>query len=291
MEAARNHTRNKASQDNLHKHMRDVMERHKLPSPPLVVTKVLRMLNDPDSSVRMLSRVISDDAALASRTLAISRSARFAQRHQPATVHEAIIVLGYQNLRNIALATAAQSFLTKNNKVAEKLWAHSLAAALAARILAQRSGSGDADLAFLAGLLHDVGEMILLHGDPRGFEAILKQVEETKCSLIEKEEEAYSFDHSSIGIALLNFWNIDSRIGEAVLCHHDHDDNPDAKSLTTVLAMADYLTFSADLGFAEGPIPDPQMITAFGCADDESLQALIQEVRDAFNAESVLFRV
>jgi len=55
--------------------------------------------------------------------------------------------------------------------------------------------------------------------------------------------------------------------------------------------MADYLTFSADLGFAEGPIPDPQMITAFGCADDESLQALIQEVRDAFNAESVLFRV
>jgi len=127
----------------------------------------------------MLSRVISDDAALASRTLAISRSARFAQRHQPATVHEAIIVLGYQNLRNIALATAAQSFLTKNNKVAEKLWAHSLAAALAARILAQRSGSGDADLAFLAGLLHDVGEMILLHGDPRGFEVILKQVEET----------------------------------------------------------------------------------------------------------------
>ena len=55
--------------------------------------------------------------------------------------------------------------------------------------------------------------------------------------------------------------------------------------------MADYLTFSAELGFAEVPTANPQMITAFGCADEESLQALIQEVRDAFNAESVLFRM
>jgi HD-like signal output (HDOD) protein len=68
------------------------------------------MLKDPDFSVRQLSRVISDDAALASRTLAISRSARYAQRHQPATVHEAILVIGYQTLRNIVIATAAQSF-------------------------------------------------------------------------------------------------------------------------------------------------------------------------------------
>jgi HD-like signal output (HDOD) protein len=279
----------KTAQENLHKHLRDVMERHKLPSPPIVVTKVLSLLKDPDFSVRQLSRVISDDTALASRTLAMSRSPRYAQRHQPTTVHEAILVIGYQTLRNIVLATAAQSFLTKNSKVAERLWSHSLAAALAARILTQRSAFADPELGFLAGLLHDVGEMILLHGDPRGFERILEEVEETKSSLVEKEEETYSFDHSSIGIALLNFWNIDSRIGEAVLCHHDEDDHPDAKSLVTIIAMADYLCFKADLGFCEPPVPNPQMISAFGCADDESVQALVQEVRDAYDEESVLF--
>ena len=73
--------KSKSSQENLHRHLREVMERHKLPSLPIVVTKVLNMLNDPDFSVRQLSRVISDDTALASRTLAISRSARYAQRH------------------------------------------------------------------------------------------------------------------------------------------------------------------------------------------------------------------
>jgi putative nucleotidyltransferase with HDIG domain len=280
----------KTSQENLHRHLREVMERHKLPSLPIVVTKVLNMLSDPDFSVRQLSRVISDDTALASRTLAISRSARYAQRHQPTTVHEAILVLGYQTLRNIVMATAAQSFLTRKNKIAEKLWSHSLAAALAARILSQRVGLKDSELAFLAGLLHDVGEMILLHGDPKGFEQLVSELQQTKEPIVEKEKELYSFDHSSIGVALLDFWNIDSRIGEAVLCHHDQEDSPDPKSLITILSMVDYLCFKADLAFSEPPAPAPQVISAFGCEDEASLEELVQEVRQAFDEESVLFK-
>jgi putative nucleotidyltransferase with HDIG domain len=282
--------RTKTPQENLHHHLREVMERHKLPSLPIVVTKVLSMLNDPDFSVRQLSRVISDDTALASRTLAISRSARYAQRHQPTTVHEAVLVLGYQTLRNIVMATAAQSFLTRKSKIAEKLWSHSLAAALTARILSQRAGFKDSELAFLAGLLHDVGEMILLHGDPKGFERVLEEVQQTKEPIVEKEKEMYSFDHSSIGVALLDFWNIDTRIGEAVLCHHDQEDNPNPRSLITMLSMVDYLCFRADLGFSEPPVPPPQVFGAFGCEEEESLEELVQEVRRAFDEESVLFK-
>jgi HD-like signal output (HDOD) protein len=265
------------------------MERHKLPSPPVVVTKVLKMLNDPDFSVRLLSRVISDDPALASRTLAVSRSARYAQRHQPTTVHEAILVIGYQMLRNIALAAAAQSFLANNNRVAQRLWAHSLGAALAGRILANRSGFEDPELAFLTGLLHDIGEMILLHGDPRGFEQIFENAQERKEPLTRKEEEAYSFDHASIGIALLNFWKIDPRVGEAVLCHHDRQTETDSHSLSGILTMADYLCTEAGLSFSELTAPDPQLIESFGCADGESFQALVDEVRKAFDEESILF--
>ena len=290
METVMTGKKTKTAQENLHQHLREVMERHKLPSLPVVVTKVLGMLNDPDFSVRQLSRVISDDTALASRTLAISRSARYAQRHPPTTVHEAILVLGYQTLRNIVMATAAQSFLTRKSKIAEKLWSHSLAAALTARILSQRAGFRDSELAFLAGLLHDVGEMILLHGDPKGFEQVLEEVQQTKESIVEKEKELYSFDHSSIGVALLDHWNIDSRIGEALLCHHDREDNPDPKSLITILGMVDYLCFKADLAFSEPPAPPEQVIGAFGCEDEESLAGLVQEVRQAFDAESILFQ-
>src|SRR5512142_2166759 len=197
------------------------MARHKIPSPPVVVTKVLAMLRDPDFSVRQLSRIISDDPSLTSRTLAVCRSARYAQRRPPKTVHEAILILGFQTLRNIVLSIAAQSFLTRNSKTAKKLWSHSLGAALAGRMLAQRSGFYDPELAFLAGLLHDIGEMILLHGDPRGFEAIIENVEQNGAALVESEKELYAFDHASIGVALLEFWNIDPQIGDAVLRHHE----------------------------------------------------------------------
>jgi putative nucleotidyltransferase with HDIG domain len=266
------------------------MARHKIPSPPLVVTKVLRMLKDPDFSVRQLSRIISDDPSLASRTLALSRSARYAQRRQPKTVHEAILVLGLQTLRNIVLATAAQSFLARNSKIAAKLWSHSLGAALAARILSERSKFGDPELAFLAGLLHDVGEMVLLHGDPRGFERIVEEVQQNKASLVDKEKQTYAFDHASIGVALLEFWNIDSQISDAVLRHHEQDGSPDPQSMPTILRVADYLCLKADLGFfSEVSAPDYAVSSAFGCEHDAAFGELVQELRNAFDEESLLF--
>lgn len=280
----------KTAQESVREHLRDVMERYKLPSLPVVVTKVLITLKDPDFSVRQLSRIISDDAALAGKTLAISRSARYAQRRQPKTVHEAILVLGFHTLRNIVMAAAAQSFLSRNNKVAERLWRHSLAAALAARTLSERSGIADPEVAFLAGLLHDVGETVLLNGDPRGFEEMVEEVRRDHGSLVIKERDKYAFDHSSIGLALLDFWDIDSQIGQATYWHHYEGDSIAADSLVSILKMADYLCFRVDLGFFSEPTaPTVEMIRAFGCEDAESLDALTQEVRGAFDEESQLF--
>lgn len=281
----------KSAKESLSQHLREVMARHKMPSPPLVVTKVLHTLKDPDFSVRQLSRIISDDPSLASRTLAVCRSARYAQRRPPKTVHDAILILGLQTLRNIVLATAAQSFLARNSKIAAKLWSHSLAAALAARILSQRCGFGDEELAFLAGLLHDVGEMVLLNGDPRGFERIVEEVQQKKTSLADKEKQTYAFDHASIGVALLEFWSIDSEISDAVLRHHEKDGSADSQSLPTILRMADYLCHEADLGFfSDGSVPYP-LLCAFGCNEPAALSELVGELKQAFEQERLLFTV
>jgi putative nucleotidyltransferase with HDIG domain len=280
----------KTAQESVREHLREVMERYKLPSLPVVVSKVLIILKDPDFSVRQLSRVIAADAALTGRTLAISRSPRYAQRRQPSSVHEAILVLGFHTLRNIVMAAAAQSFISRTNKVAKQLWRHSLAAALAARMLSERSGIADPELAFLAGLLHDVGEIVLLNGDPRGFEQMVEEVQQSNGSLVIKEREQYAFDHASIGLALLDYWDIDERIGQAAYWHHYDGDGIDADSLVSILKMADHLCFKVDLGFvSEPPPPTAEMAHVFGCEDAESLEALAQEVRKAFDEESQLF--
>jgi putative nucleotidyltransferase with HDIG domain len=280
----------RANLDALRLRIREIKERHKLPSPPAVMTKAIRVMNNPDFNVRELARVINDDPALTSRTLSTARSPHYAQRFQPKTVHDAILVLGLKTLRNIVIASAAKSFLARTNRITQQIWVHSLASALAARIVSQRIGLGDPEIAFLAGLLHDVGEMVLFNGDPRGFEELVEKVRQTQASIVEEEAMRYGFDHRAVGVALLDFWHIDGEVTEAVLGHHKSEDNP-IESLAAIIDMADYLTAQADLGFfGEFPAARAEMVRACGCADAEALRALVQEVRDAFDQESLLFR-
>jgi hypothetical protein len=88
----------------------------------------------------------------------------------------------------------------------------------------------------------------------------------------------------------LEFWKIDAEIGDAVLRHHEHDGNPEAISLATILRMADYLCLKADLGFfSETSAPVYRVCCAFGCENEAALEELVQEVRTSYDAESLLF--
>ena len=290
MDAANGNLRLRTPGENVRRHLREVMKRHKLPSLPMVVTKVLNMLKDPDFSVRELSRIISDDTALATRTLAVARSGQYAQRRQATTVHEAILVLGFHTLRNVVMATAAQSFVTRKSRVSERLWSHSLAAALASRLLAQRTRFFDPEIAFLAGLLHDVGELVLLHGDPRGFEIMLDEAGKSQARIL-NEKQTFGFDHCAVGTALLDHWNIDETISDAVVHHHERVQALSPGSLSQILAMADYVCFRANLGFySEPPLPSADARRIFDCEEIAALDALVQEVRQAYDKESMLFR-
>lgn len=279
------------AQEQVRKYFREVMERHKLPPLPAVITTVLRLVEDPDLDIRELCRVLSDDVALASRILAISRSMHYAQRNLPTNLRGAIQVLGLRTLRSVALASATQSLWACDTKVSEKLWQHSLAAALASRMLSRRAHCRDSEEAFLAGLMHDVGEMILLHGDPSGFEKIWRETRGGPAAVLEKEQEMYGFDHSLIGTTLLECWNLDSKIGGAVCKHHDFESEDEPTTLNTIIRVADYLCFRADLGFlSEPPAPAQEVLAEFGCDGEESLEQAVTELRTAFDEESALFQ-
>jgi putative nucleotidyltransferase with HDIG domain len=279
------------AQENVRKYFREVMQKHQLPALPVVVMKVLEIVQDSNCDVRTLCRVLSDDAALAGRILAISRSAHYAQRTLPTNLHAAVQVLGFRTLRNVLFAASAQNLLLGSGKFAEKLWSHSLATALAARLLCRRIGIRDEEQAFLAGLLHDVGEMILVHGDARGFEDVCAAVDDEKGSMVDKEKEMFGFDHAFIGRTLLDSWNINSSICEAVLQHHEADMGIEAKSMTAIIRMADYACFQARLGFfAEPPAPSMSAMAEFGCGSAESVEQLAQEIAQAYEEESSLFQ-
>jgi putative nucleotidyltransferase with HDIG domain len=282
---------NATAQASVRKYFNDIVASHKLPSLPVVASKVLEMIQDPDVKAQKLCRILSDDAALAGRILAVSRSAGYAQRKLPTTLLGAVQVLGFRTLRNVVVASATHSLCIKGNRVSETLWDHSLSVALAMRILCRRMRTQDEEQAFLAGLLHDVGETILLHGDPIGFQKLVAEVRQAGCQMIDKEQEAYGFDHTLIGLTLLDAWNIDSQIGRAVLNHHSDVTGDDTNQLAEMIAVADYLSCKADLGFfAEAPAPAAANLAKCGCDGDESLAETIAAIRSAFHEESALFR-
>jgi putative nucleotidyltransferase with HDIG domain len=281
----------KTNPDNVRKYFREVMEKHRLPPFPVVASKVLAMIDDPDLNIRQICRVLSDDSALATRVLSISRSAYYGQRVSPKNLQDAVKIVGFRTLRTLVITASTQGLFTTNNTITERLWSHSLAVALTARILSERVGYKDDEQAFLAGLLHDVGEMILYHGDPKGFERLIRGAEASETSLLQREKEIYSFDHAFIGFTLLDCWNIDPEIGQAVLKHHEDREDQAADELATIIASADCFSFRAELGFlSEPPAPRAEVLKAYGVDGDESLESMIQEVRDGFNAESALFK-
>jgi hypothetical protein len=141
--------------------------------------------------------------------------------------------------------------------------------------------------------MHDVGEMILLRDDPRGFEKLGEEVQKAKCQIIDKEQELYGFDHSLIGLSLLESWNIDSIIAQAVLAHHsDRGADNGGNELAGLIAVADYVCHSAGLGvFADPPVPTQHWLTRCFCADDAAMDETVAAVRQAYVEESALFKL
>ena len=269
---------------------RTVLDSHKLPSLPVVASKVLEMIQDPDISIHKLCRVLADDAALSSRVLAVSRSPQYAQRNLPTTLTAAVQVLGFRMLRGVIVAQATQSLCIKGNKNSERLWNHSLGVALAMRILSERAGWRDPDLGFLTGLMHDIGQMILVQGDPAAYDRLGSESPQCPGSIVDKEQESYGLDHTVMGFTLLNSWNMDSQIAQATLNHHSDVQADDDNKLTAMLTVADSLCWKADLGFfIEPPSPSPEALALCGCVDVESTNRVVEEIGEAHRSESALF--
>jgi putative nucleotidyltransferase with HDIG domain len=266
-----------------------IILRRDIPALPEVVVKALGMLGQRDLNLRILAGVLSDDPALAARIFAIGRSAYYRQRAVPATLQAALQVIGLRDLRNIIFFTVARSLFHTYGAVADALWSHSLAAALAGRILAAHLPRVDPEQAFLAGLLHDMGQVIFMHDDQKTYSSINSDAREKRISLVEAEQARYGVTHEVLGVALIESWNLDPEIAAAVAMHHGEQPCIEEKALAGVVVAADYLTLKAGLGFfAPAPVPTPEILRTFGFDNELSLTQATIALRHAFDSEGML---
>jgi len=230
-----------------------------LPSLPDVALKVLQMADDPAVSAREISRVISADMALAARLLRIANSAFYGITRSVSTINEAVVILGMQAVRSLALAAASYDTLRREyagyGLRTGELWQHSMATAIAAQILAGRGQLARNEEAFVAGLLHDVGKVVLnVHVAPQ-FEVIRALAELDNLPFHIAEKSVLGFDHAEVGARVAEKWNLPEHLCTAIGGHHSIERGSTAPILTAIINVADGIAHLDAMGLDEGTAP------------------------------------
>jgi len=196
-----------------------------LPTLPDVVRRILEITGDPLSSTRQLTRLIERDPALAGNLLKLVNSAYFGFSRRIYQVHDAVVLVGYSTIRGLAMGTSVITALkTGPNLDARRFWEHALATAIGADLLARELGHERAEMAFIAGLLHDVGGLVMALAVP---ERRWPRPCQDGTNFLAQEEAAYGMNHAAAGGAIARQWRFPPDLTRSIEEHHlDPDGDP-----------------------------------------------------------------
>ncbi|MFT5534166.1 MAG: putative nucleotidyltransferase with HDIG domain [Burkholderiaceae bacterium] len=198
-----------------------------LPSPPLIVMELLNIVDQDNLDIAVLAGKVSQDMALTAKTLRLANSAYFATAIKVTTIHQAITLLGFQNVRTlITKAALTGCFPERTCKGFDHtvFWRHSSASSAAAGILARHVGMHP-DIAMTAALLHDIGRLVLVSCFPDEYARVLARYHDPEqgCALIDAERDILDIDHAEAGELLAISWNFSDTMRLAIAGHHEPD--------------------------------------------------------------------
>ena len=231
-----------------------------LPALPETVLRVLRLADDPKAGVADAAKALVSDQALAARVLKLANSAFYGATRRIATVSEAVVILGMRTTRNLVMAASCESLL--EGEVAGyglphgALLRHSLACASAAQALARRTRFRGLEEAFVAGLLHDLGKVVMNTYGRKQFADVLVRVQLGSMTYADAELSVFGFGHAEAGACLLERWHLPPSLVAAVRWHHAPSDALFDSPLPCLVHVADAVCQVLDAGReSDGLIP------------------------------------
>lgn len=227
-----------------------VVER--LPALPHTLWRVMKLTSDPEATAADLARAVGADQALTAGILRLANSAFYGLSRKVATVKEAVVVVGFEMVRSMAMATSVSPFFKGKMEgywlQRGELWKHSLACGATARLLARRSRMVPPEEGFVAGLLHDMGKVVLDVYVRQHYQAILEKVEAGGGSFVAAERETLGYDHAQVGARLAERWNLPPALVEAIAHHHQPMAAPEHRGLACLTHLADLLAMMLGVG-------------------------------------------
>lgn len=261
-----------------------------LPTLPAVAQKVSKMAENDNTSAAQLGKIIATDQALSGRVLRLVNSSFYGFPGRISSISNAIVLLGFDVVKSLIISVSVFEMMEKG---IIGLWEHSLGCAVASRLIARRVPDCDPEELSVAGLLHDIGKVVVSMQLPENYEDIKQFIAEKQVIFSGAEQEVLGFTHAEIGEWLGESWNLPVSLLEPIACHHTPLRAQRAKNQTAVVHVANFLVRA--LGFGSGGDPWVPPLERKACdrlgLSLQDLEEIVRELGDeleAIEAESIM---
>lgn len=213
---------------------------------------MISLTDDPNSTAKDLNDVISQDQSLTASVLRLANSAYYGFPRRISTVTEAIILLGFNAIRGLVLAASVHDVLNREMSGYAlgqgELWRHSYACGIGARIIARRVKFPIIDQAFTAGLLHDIGKVVLNFFLQDVYQEVTRRIEKEKVPFMVAEATVLGFDHAAVGARVAEAWNLPVELAEPIAYHHQPMAAPNHRRLAAIVHVSDAICIMMGIG-------------------------------------------
>ncbi len=226
---------------------------------PELYLRLQQVIDDPNHTRDQVAEILAYDPSLSARVLRIANSSYYGFPREIESVAAAVGIIGELDLRNLVLATSvagSMNTLSYSGVNIDDFWLHSLRCGITARLIAKTVGGFNPETLFLAGILHDLGILVIYQHDATLAAAISRQIDEQHQLRDQAEREVLGFDHAEVGALLLEAWGLSAELAELVRCHHQYQLAQANKSATLMLALANQM---AQLGTEPDIDSDPRL--------------------------------
>ena len=229
---------------------------------PQVAQKIMKLTSDPNAKISDLEKTISSDQAMVSKILMISNSAFYGLEKKVETLRRAIVVLGFRELKDIAISAALLDMYGRANEYDLLNWEHAVGVAIGARLLTLEMADVETEESFLAGLLHDIGKVILMKTNAQEYKKVVEQYysyPDHKPMLL-LEQETFGFNHADVGYYLAKHWNFSENLQHIIGFHHNlskiYSDKVEERTLwgVAIINLANQICHKLGIGLREAEL-------------------------------------